>query len=84
MRIEEWLGNENELGISIWNKKYKFENETFDEWIERISNNDADVAELIKTKKFLFAFVERCYILFGYNVLFYTFKTYHLSLTTQR
>ena len=55
MRIEEWLGNENSLGIDIWNKKYKFENETFDEWIERISNGDKEIAQLIKDKKFLFA-----------------------------
>ena len=55
MRIEEWLGNENSLGIDIWNKKYKFENETFDEWVERISNGDKDIARLIKEQKFLFA-----------------------------
>ena len=55
MRIEEWLGNENSLGIDIWNKKYKFENETFDEWLDRTSNGDKDIAQLIKEKKFLFA-----------------------------
>ena len=55
MRIEEWLGNENSLGIDIWNKKYKFENETFDEWLDRVSNGDKDIAQLIKEKKFLFA-----------------------------
>ena len=27
MRVNEWLGNENQLGIDIWEKKYKFEKE---------------------------------------------------------
>ena len=55
MRVNEWLGNENQLGMDIWNKKYKFENETFDEWLERVSNGDKEIAQLIKDKKFLFA-----------------------------
>ena len=55
MRIEEWLGNENQLGIDIWNKKYCFNGETFEEWIERVSNGDKELAQLIKDKKFLFA-----------------------------
>ena len=55
MRINEWLGNKNQLGMDIWNKKYKFENETFDEWLDRVSNGDEDIARLIKEKKFLFA-----------------------------
>ena len=55
MLISEWLGNENQLGIDIWEKKYKFENETFDEWLERISDGDKEIAQLIKDKKFLFA-----------------------------
>ena len=55
MRIEEWLGNENELGIDIWNKKYCQNNETFDEWLDRVSNFNEDVKQLIIDKKFLFA-----------------------------
>ena len=55
MRIEEWLGNENQLGIDIWNKKYCFNGETFDKWIERVSNGNKELAQLIKDKKFLFA-----------------------------
>lgn len=55
MLINEWLGNENQLGIDIWEKKYKFENETFDEWLERVSDGDKEIAQLIKDKKFLFA-----------------------------
>ena len=55
MRINEWLGNENQLGMDIWNKKYKFENETFEEWLGRVSNGDEEIAQLIRDKKFLFA-----------------------------
>jgi len=55
MLINEWLGNENQLGIDIWEKKYCQNNETFDEWLNRVSNGDVEIAQLIKDKKFLFA-----------------------------
>ena len=55
MRVEEWLGNENELGISIWNKKYCYNNETFDEWLDRVSNGNEYLKQLMIDKKFLFA-----------------------------
>lgn len=54
MTIEEWLGSENKLGIDIWNKKYRYENESFDDWLNRVSNSDDTVKKLIKDKKFLF------------------------------
>ena len=54
MRIEEWLGKDNELGISIWERKYRNNNESFDEWIERVSGGNKSVGELIKKKQFLF------------------------------
>lgn len=55
MRVNEWLGNENQLGMDIWNKKYCYNNETFDEWLDRVSDGDEKIAQLIKDKKFLFA-----------------------------
>jgi len=54
MRVEDWLGKDNQLGIDIWNKKYRHGNETFDEWIERVSGGNKSIAKLIKEKKFLF------------------------------
>ncbi len=54
MTVQEWLGEDNQLGIDIWEKKYRYENETFDEWIDRVSGGNRDIAELIKQKKFLF------------------------------
>lgn len=55
MRIENWLGENNLLGIDIWNKKYKFNNETFDQWLDRVSNGNEEIRKLIEEKKFLFA-----------------------------
>ncbi|MGL5175289.1 MAG: adenosylcobalamin-dependent ribonucleoside-diphosphate reductase [Cetobacterium sp.] len=55
MTVKEWLGEDNKLGYDIWNNKYKFENESFDEWLDRVSGNNNDVRELISDKKFIFA-----------------------------
>lgn len=54
MFVEEWLGKENQLGIDIWKKKYQRHEESFEDWLNRVSGGDADVAELIADKKFLF------------------------------
>ena len=54
MFVEEWLGKENQLGIDIWKKKYQRNGESFEDWLNRVSGGDADVAELIADKKFLF------------------------------
>lgn len=53
MTVQEWLG-ENQLGIDIWSKKYRCNDETFDEWLDRVSNYDEKVKRLILEKKFLF------------------------------
>ena len=53
MTEKEWLGD-NELSLKIWNNKYRNENETFDEWIERISDKNEALKELILNKKFIF------------------------------
>lgn len=54
MTVEEWLGKDNQLGIDIWHRKYQKNGETFDEWIDRVSNNNEEVKDLIIEKKFLF------------------------------
>lgn len=46
--------NLTELQRDIWEKKYQNNNETFDEWLERVSGGDKEVANLIRDKKFLF------------------------------
>ena len=54
MNVEEWLGSENRLGMDIWNKKYRNEQEDFESWITRISGGNEEIAKYIKEKKFLF------------------------------
>ncbi len=54
MKVEEWLGKENQLGIDIWRGKYKFEEESFEDWITRISGGNQKIGDLIRQKKFLF------------------------------
>lgn len=53
MKVEQWLGEENKLGIDIWNNKYRFQNESFDEWLERVSNANEELKQLIIEKKYL-------------------------------
>ena len=54
MYLTEWLGEDNELGIDIWKRKYQYNNESFDEWLDRVSGGDEEVKQLIIEKKFLF------------------------------
>lgn len=53
MTEQNWLG-ENQLSLDIWNKKYRVNNENFDQWLNRVSGGNEDVKQLIKEKKFLF------------------------------
>lgn len=53
MTIEEWLNN-NELSINIFNKKYRYNNESFEEFLDRISHGYTPIKELIRSKKFIF------------------------------
>lgn len=54
MEVKEWLGEDNQLGIDIWEKKYRYENENFEEWLDRVSGGNQTIRTLIKEKKFLF------------------------------
>ena len=54
MTVEEWLGEDNQLGTDIWTKKYCNEGESFDEWVGRISGGNEEIARYIREKKFLF------------------------------
>lgn len=53
MTEQEWLNN-NQLSLDIWNKKYRYNNETFEEWLDRVSGGDSEIKRLIREKKFLF------------------------------
>lgn len=54
MLVQDWLGADNELGISIWERKYRHGDETFNEWLDRVSGGNQTVRNLIVQKKFLF------------------------------
>ncbi len=54
MNIQEWLGEKNQLGIDIWEKKYRCDGEDFEAWVSRISGGNEEIAGYIKEKKFLF------------------------------
>ncbi len=54
MELEEWLGKDNQLGIDIWNKKYRDGEENFEQWLGRITAGNEEIAQLIREKKFLF------------------------------
>ena len=53
MTEQEWLGN-NQLSLDIWHNKYQFQNESFEEWLDRVSGNNSEIKRLIREKKFLF------------------------------
>lgn len=54
MTIEEWLGEDNILGIDIWKNKYRENDESFDEWLDRVSGGNYELKMLILDQKFLF------------------------------
>lgn len=53
MTVEQWLGEDNKLGADIWHRKYQKNNETFEEWLDRVSLGIPEVKEAIKAKKFI-------------------------------
>ena len=53
MKALKWLEG-SELGYDVWEKKYRFNHESFDEWLDRLSNGDEKVRKLIEEKKFLY------------------------------
>ena len=50
MELEEWLGKDNQLGIDIWNKKYRDGEENFEQWLGRITAGNEEIAQLIREK----------------------------------
>ena len=54
MTVEEWLGQENQLGMDIWTKKYCTEGEDFEDWLLRVSGGNEEISRYMREKKFLF------------------------------
>lgn len=53
MTVEQWLNND-ELAITIWKNKYRFKDESLDDWFKRVSGGNEIIEEQIKAKKFIF------------------------------
>ena len=49
MDINNWLNGQ--LEKDIWSKKYQYEDETFDEWLNRVTNGNQAMKEIIKNKE---------------------------------
>ena len=54
MTVEEWLGEDNQLGQDIMTKKYLQPGEDFEQWLNRVSGGNEKIKDLIRAKKFLF------------------------------
>lgn len=52
-QAKQWLNN-NQLSYDIWDRKYRYNNESFEEWLDRVSGGCKEIKRLIKEKKFLF------------------------------
>lgn len=52
MELKDW--NLSQLGEDIWKKKYQNGDETFAQWLDRVSNGYDEVKDLIVNKKFIF------------------------------
>ena len=54
-KVREKGWNLDELQTDIWKGKYQFENETFDEFLDRVSNGNEKIRKIMLDKEFLFA-----------------------------
>ena len=54
MTVQEWLGEENKLGQDIYERKYQFNGEAFDQWLDRVSGGNENLKRLIRERKFMF------------------------------
>lgn len=54
MNVRDWLGENNQLGIDIWEGKYRHRNETVKEFAHRVSGGNEELEKLVLEKKILF------------------------------
>ena len=52
LELKDWLTSQ--LSIDLFEKKYRHDNETFDEWLNRVTNYDDKIKQLILDKKFIY------------------------------
>lgn len=51
LKINDWVSGD--LGLQIWKGKYQHNNETFEDWLDRVSNGNEKIRERMKKKEFL-------------------------------
>ena len=44
----------NEFAEDTWNRKYRHNDESLDDWFKRVSGGNKQVEDLIRQKKFMF------------------------------
>lgn len=54
MELKEWLGENNVLGQEVWERKYQYNDETLDEFFDRVSGGNEEIKKLMQERKFLF------------------------------
>jgi len=54
LNSRDWLGHNNQLGIDIYENKYRHKNETVEEFADRVSAGNKMLAKLILEFKYLF------------------------------
>lgn len=53
LKAWNWL-NESQLGYDIWDNKYRYKGENFEQWLDRVSGGNKELRKLIAERKFLF------------------------------
>lgn len=53
-RVREQGWEMDELQKDIWERKYRYNNETFNQWLDRISSGNKEIRKMILNKEFLF------------------------------
>lgn len=54
LNVRDWLGHDNQLGIDIWENKYRFEGETVEQFANRVAGGNEALAQLVLDCKYLF------------------------------
>ena len=52
--VEQWLGEDNKIGIDVFKLKY-MKGETLQEWLDRVTNKNKTVQQMMLDKRFMLA-----------------------------
>lgn len=54
MNLRQWLNTDSDMPIKIWSDKYQYLDESFEQWLDRVSKGHEELKRLIEDKRFLF------------------------------